>query len=91
MFNVKVEGLERVQKELAELADATAALDGTLCNVRFDPSNADSVREAISEMEKAVDTKTARWRSNSAVREIAQRSKERFRKAILDQASAARR
>jgi len=91
MFSVKIEGLEKVQRELEELGDAVRALDGTLCDLRFDPSDADSVRDAIAQMEKAVDAKTARWRNNSAVREIAQRSKERFREAILDRASTARR
>jgi hypothetical protein len=41
MFEVKIEGLEKVQQELGELADAVSALDGDLCNLRFDPHDGD--------------------------------------------------
>jgi hypothetical protein len=90
MFEVKMEGFEKLQRELSELADAARALDGNLCDLRFDPGDESSVRDAIARMEAAVDAKTARWRSNSAVREIAEKSKQRFREEILRKASVAR-
>ena len=89
MFEVKIEGLEKVQQELGELADAVSALDGDLCDLRFDPHDGDSVRGAITQMEAAVDAKTARWRGNAAVRQIAQEAKQRFREEILREAHAA--
>jgi len=90
MFEVKIEGFEKLQRELSELADAARALDGNLCDLRFDPGDENSVRDAITRMEAAVDAKTARWRSNAAVREIAEKSKQRFREEILRKTSVAR-
>ena len=90
MFEVKMEGFEKLQRELSELADAARALDGNFCDLRFDPGDKSSVRDAIARMEAAVDAKTARWRSNAAVREIAEKSKQQFREEILRRASIAR-
>jgi len=89
MFEVKIEGLERIQQELGEFADAVSALDGNLCDLRFDPHDKDSVRSAITQMETAVDARTAKWRGNPAVREIAREAKQRFREEILRKAHAA--
>ena len=86
MFNVKIEGLEGLQKHLDELAEAVRALDGKLCDLQFDPSNEESVRDAISKMEITVDARIARWRGNPAVREIAEKSKNQFRERILKRA-----
>jgi len=88
MFEIKIEGLGQLQKHLEELEEAARALDGNLCDLRFDPSNEQSVRDAIHKMETSVDAKVARWRDNSAVREIAQKSKERFREQILQRAKS---
>jgi hypothetical protein len=40
-------------------------------------------------MEAAVDARTAKWRNNAAVREIAQKAKQGFREKILREAHAA--
>lgn len=90
MFEIKVEGLENVQKELEELADAVGALDGNLCDLRFDPNDKDSVHAAITQMETAVDAKTASWGSNAAVRDLVQQAKQRFREEILGKVHAAK-
>jgi hypothetical protein len=87
MFDIKIEGLDALQREMNELADAARALDGNVCDLRFDPSSEQSVRDAITRMEAAVDAKIARWRSNPSVRAIAENSKEHFRRRILRMAT----
>ena len=86
MFELKIEGLGQLEKHLKELEEAARALDGNLCDLRFDPSDEQSVNDAINKMEALVEAKVARWKDNSAVREIAQKSKEYFREQILQQA-----
>ena len=73
MFDVKLEGLGQLQKQLEELADAAQALDGNLCELRFEPQNEESVRDAITQMEASVDNRIAKWRGNPGVRDISGR------------------
>ena len=85
MLEFKIEGLDRFTKDLKELSDAAKALDGSVCELKFDPSDRDSVDAAIAKMEAAVDARIARWKGNSAVRALAEKSKQDFRRRILDQ------
>jgi hypothetical protein len=81
---VKIEGLDKLQKELAEFGKAVSSLDGTICELRFNPEDQGSVREAISQMERAVDTKVARWRNNKTIMDLAKEMKARFRQQIMN-------
>ena len=55
-------------------------LDGDLATVSVDPNDP---QPAISEMERAIDAKLARYRGNPLVDKIAKASKEHFREVIL--------
>lgn len=89
MFEFKIEGLDNFQRELTELSDAAKALDGEICDLSFNPNDKESVQAAIARMEAAVDAKIEKWRNNPAVRELANSSKEVFRRRILDEAAQA--
>ncbi len=63
------------------------SLDGTIATLKFDPADPASVKAAIREMEKAVDSKLSAYRNNPLVSKIAAGSKEQFRKAIQKRAT----
>ena len=83
-MGVKISGLDKLQKELAELQRAMVSLDGEVATLRFDPDDPASVQRAIREMESAVDRKTAPYRRNPLVAKIAKGAKDAFRKKILE-------
>ena len=78
-------------KHLDELAKAVKALDGGITQVNFDPSDPSSVRAAVTEMERAIDRKVSRWRSNPYVADIVKELKSSFRKGIQQKARQAQR
>jgi hypothetical protein len=79
----KLEGLEKLQKELAEFQRAISSLDGTICQVRFNPEDEASIQEAVSQMERAVAAKVAKWRNSKMIIDIAKAMKLRYREKIL--------
>ena len=79
MFSVKMSGFDKLQKELGEAQRAFASLDGTIATLKFDPSDAQSVRRAIQEMEAAVDAKTASHAHNALVRQVGEAMKQKFK------------
>ena len=82
---IKITGLDKLAREMDELAKFSKAIDGDLTTVRFDPDNPSSVQAAIRQMEAAVDAKAAPYRSNKLVMDLAAKSKEQFRQAIRSQ------
>jgi hypothetical protein len=87
MLNVKITGLEALQRNLEEASKAMASLHGTITTLKFNPADPESVNGAIREMEAAVDQKIAPYASNSIVAELAAASKTSFRNQILKMAS----
>lgn len=83
----KITGLDKLTREMDELAKFTKAIDGNLVNVRFDPKDPASMQAAIRQMEAAVDAKAAPYRSNKLVIGLAAKSKEQFRRAIRSRKS----
>ena len=79
---VRIQGLDKLTRQLDEAGKAAEALDGDLTTVNFDPSNAASVSEAVRQMERAVDQKVSRWRGNPLVEELAKTTKAAMRKQI---------
>lgn len=78
----KITGLDKLTREMDELAKFAKSIDGNLTTVRFDPNDPASVQAAIRQMEAAVDAKAAPYRSNNLVMDLASKSKEQFRQAI---------
>jgi hypothetical protein len=58
-LNVNITGLQKLQRELEEAQRGCQSLNATL---KFDPADSNSVKEAIRQMEAAVDGKVASYR-----------------------------
>lgn len=86
----KIEGLDKIQKELSDAQRALESLDGELGTVKFDPTDPGSIEAAIEAMETLIDEKTAEFSSNSIVMDLAQAMKDQYRNGIVEQAAAAR-
>jgi hypothetical protein len=84
MFTMKLEGLDKLQRELGEFQRAVSFLDGTICQVQFNPEDKASVQEAVSQMERAVDAKVSKWRNNKMIMDIAEAMKLRYREEIME-------
>ena len=83
-------GLDALTRQLDEAGKAAAALDGDIVSLNFDPADARSVQNAISEMERAVDAKISRYRTNPLVADMVKKTKVYFRQAIQEKVREAR-
>lgn len=86
-----IKGLDAFTRQLDEAGKAIAALDGDLVSLNFDPADAQSVQRAINEMERAVDARVSRYRTNPLVADIVKQTKARFKEAIQQKARQANR
>ena len=78
-----IQGLDKLQREMKELAAASQALDGTITTVNFNSDDPESVAAAIQQVEAAIDSKIAPYRSNCMVMNMADALKEKYRQGIL--------
>jgi hypothetical protein len=90
MINVKITGLDKLQRELKDAQRAFQSLDGTIATLKWNPADPKSVQEAIKHMEAAVDRKVAPYRGNDLVAKVAQGLKDTYRQRILEQRNAAK-
>ena len=74
-----------------DAALALKQLNGTVGTLSFDPQDPESIRKAITQMERLVDGKVAQYRANPVVADIAANMKSQYRKSILEQAKNATR
>jgi hypothetical protein len=81
-FNIT--GLEKLQREFDEASRACKSLDGNITTLNFNPAHPGSVKDAIRQMELAIDNKTAPYRGNTLVSQMARELKEMYRQKILD-------
>ena len=87
---LKITGFDELGKSLDELQKATAALDGDIASVNFDPSDPESIEHAVLAAYASIDERVAPFIRNEMVAELAADFKEVARQAILDRAAAAR-
>lgn len=87
---MQIKGLDELMRKMHELELATAALDGDITSVGFDPHDPQSIELAIQKMEAAIDERVGDYRGNELVRDLIAEMKERYRQAILDRAAEAR-
>lgn len=87
MFEIK--GLDKLTKTLNELQKLSTELDGELGTIEFDSQSAESVKQAIVEMEAMVDNKFEGYSSNSVAVSMANNIKASFRQMIEDKANKA--
>ena len=88
MFDLNMSGFDELQKTLDEAQRAVKSLEGDFAALTVDPNNPQT---AIAEMERTVDAKLATFRGNPIVDQIAEASKEEFKKYILEKADEAKR
>lgn len=87
MFDIK--GLNKIQKQLKELQDVLASLNGELGKIKFDPFDPCSIEKAIHDTYQIIDECTTSYTSTftiSMIKDI----KENFRSEILKKAAEAR-
>lgn len=87
---LKVQGFDKLQRQLKEAQKALQDFDGQLGEVKFDPENPGSIQQAIVAMEQMVDERLGAYASNPLIGPMAEQAKEMYREAILDKAAAAR-
>jgi hypothetical protein len=86
-FNIDINGLQKLQRELEEAARAIGSLNGPIANLSVDPNNPSA---AIREMELAVDRKAAPYAGNTLVSKLVRDMKKTLRERILERARTAK-
>ncbi|WP_397541661.1 hypothetical protein [Roseovarius salis] len=86
----KIEGLDKLQRDLQKAQDALSELDGEIGSVSFDSDDPASIDAAITSMEKLIDSKLAGFEDSDIVSSLAEQMKEQYRTAILEKAAEAR-
>jgi hypothetical protein len=87
---IKIEGLDKLSRNLEEAQKAIAEIDGELGSVSFDPHDPASIEVAIQEVERLIDERLGPYASNPIIEPIIGGMKEQYREGILDKAAAAR-
>jgi hypothetical protein len=87
---VKIQGLDKLTRQLDEAQKAFKDIDGEIGSVSFDPMDPGSIEAAIHQMEALIDERLARYASNPLVGPMAEEIRENFRQQILDKAAQAR-
>lgn len=86
----KIDGLDKLTKQLEQAQQAIEELDGEIGTVNFDPNDPASIESAIQQANAALDAKVATWADNPLVVQLVDGMKEQFREAIIERAAAAR-
>jgi hypothetical protein len=87
---IKIDGLDKLQRELSSAQAALQALDGELGTVNFNPEDPASIESAIAAMEAMIDGKLVGYQANPFIADLATNMKAQYREAILEEAAAAR-
>lgn len=83
---IKIEGLDVLTRQLAEIQAILAALNGELGIVSFDSTDPVSVEAAIQEVERLVDGRLGHCMNNPEIASLAEQMKAHYRQAIIDKA-----
>lgn len=86
----KIEGLDKLQRDLQRAQDALAELDGDLGSVSFNPKDPASIDQAISAMERIIDDRVSGYEDSEIIGSLAEEMKEQYRAMILEKAAEAR-
>ncbi|MBS1078713.1 hypothetical protein JK217_13330 [Gluconobacter kondonii] len=86
----KITGLDKLTREMDQLAKFATEVDGELASVAFDPTDPGSLETAISEMEAAIDQKAVSYEGNNMVINLVEQIKANLREQILKKAAVAR-
>ena len=89
-MSFKIQGLDKLQKQLEEASKAFEALDGEITTIQFSPSDQASVEAAISDMERAIDGRVAQFSGNPFVDQVSAKLKAKYQEQILERAMIAK-
>ena len=87
---LKINGLDKLQKELKQAEQALNELDGELGVVNFDPHEPTSIEAAIQSVIRMIDNRVEPYVDNPIVESLAEQMKESYRENILQKAAEAR-
>lgn len=87
---IKIEGLDKLSRDLDAAQKAIEGLNGELGSVSFDAHDPGSIEVAIHELERMVDARLGSYASNPFVSPLIAALKETHREALLERAAAAR-
>ena len=86
----KIEGLDKLQRDLEQVSKALSALDGHIATVQFNPLDPSSVEVALAQVESAIDEKIAPFHGNKIIENLASQMKQKYHNQVLDRVSSAR-
>lgn len=87
---LKIEGLDKLTRELRAAEEAMASINGELGSVQFDSKDAGSIERAIIEVETMIDEKLSSYAGNSLVSQMGDAIKENLREQIIERAAQSR-
>lgn len=86
----KIEGLDKLQRQLKDAERAFKELDGELGSVTFDPHDPASIEHAVHEMTRMIDDRVGGYVSNPIVGPLVDEMKTKYREAIVEKAATER-
>lgn len=87
---IKIEGLDKLQRQLKDAERAFQELDGEMGSVTFDPNDPASIEQAIQEMTRMIDERVGGYLSNPIVGPLVDEMKVKYREAIVEKAATQR-
>ncbi len=87
---LKIEGLDKLQRQLSDATKALEGLDGEVVNVQFDAHDPESIEAAIRRATDEIDSRVSSYAANPFVNQLVEQYKEACRSAILQRAAEAR-
>lgn len=85
----KIDGLDKLSRDLEQAQKAIAAMEGELGTVSFNPEDPASIEAAIQEVARLIDERLGSYVSNPIIGPMAESLKEKYREGILEKAAAA--
>lgn len=86
----KIDGLDKLTRDLEQAQKAIEAMDGELGTVSFDPEDPVSIEAAIQEVARLIDERLGSYASNPIIGPMVESLKEQYREGILEKAATAR-
>ena len=84
------QGLEKLQRQLAEAQKALENIDGGFGSVTFNPLDPGSIEAAIAQIDAMIDKKLGAYSSNPLIGPLSEQMKASYREQLLERAAAAR-
>jgi hypothetical protein len=88
---IKIDGLNKLHRDLEQAQRAFKSLDGEITRLTFDPNDQASINAALRQLDNAFDAKLRPYRGNPLVEGMAKDIREGFRKGFLKRVEEAKR